>query len=147
MSDDEVLYTVNGEEHCDEDLALAELLSAEIIFANCRPYVHSWKDRGEEPDGRTVVLFVNCNDLFAWACADAEDLPLEEVPTLYKAWKAEGRWGVEKWCCRRRNQRPQPPVERQMREAGVWDAEMEALPPNTQDAEVQSAFRALKEDR
>lgn len=137
-------YDDKGEEHCDDSFALAELLKAEVVFPNQRSYAHKrngvWPDK---PDGSTIVLYAGCNDVFAWACADAEDLPLAEVRRLYKLWTAHGGAGVDKWACLRRRQKPQPPVEQSMRKAGVWDAEMDALPSNTQDAEVQAVFAAV----
>ena len=36
-----------------------------------------------------------------------------------------------RWCCLRRNMRPQPPVLRSMQAAGVWDDALEALPPRS----------------
>lgn len=69
-----------------------------------------------------------CNDVFAWGCADVEELPYSEIMPLWRAWKADKVWGTAKWCCRQRNMKPQQPVIRRMKEAGVWDEAMEALP-------------------
>jgi hypothetical protein len=60
--------------------------------------------------------------------------------------KKEPRWGAAKWCAIRRDQKPQPPVIRRMKEDGVWDDVMESLGENTLDAEVQAAFRAIVKD-
>jgi hypothetical protein len=57
--------------------ALSQLLSEEILFANYREITLDGKKCGY-----TCVLFVNCNDIFAWGCADAEDIPDEEIQTL-----------------------------------------------------------------
>jgi len=129
----------NGVEHCDIEAALAILLREEVLFANARRY---WSPEWEaDPDnpgkmrdsgrgemaGPTIVLFVNCNDVFGWGCADAEPLPYDEVGNLYRAWSS-GPWGVARWCCLRRRQRPQERVEASMRQAGVWDEAVEALP-------------------
>ena len=81
------------------------------------------------PSNQSLAVFVNCNDLFAWGCADAEPLPLSEVAALWRAWKADPVYGSSKWACLRRGQRPQGPVERRWREHGTWGPEMEALPP------------------
>jgi len=75
-----------------------------------------------------------CSDIFAWGCADAECVTDEELPDLYAAWKADNKWGAAKWCCLKRNQKPQAPVERDMRADGAWDEAMEALPENRYDA-------------
>jgi hypothetical protein len=86
---------------------------------------------------------VNCNDIFAWGAADAEALPHDEIGKLFRMWHADKTWGTAKWCAMQRNQQPQPPVIERMKQAGCWDEAMEALPPNTMDAEVQAAFRSI----
>jgi hypothetical protein len=127
-----VFTLFEGEEICDEELALAELLAAGVLFWNT----------GRFDEEETVVLFVNCNDLFAWGCADAEPFTSDEIPDLYRAWKS-GPWGVDKWCGRRRNQEPQEPVVKRMKAEGVWDAAMEALGTNTLDAETRAHIAAV----
>ena len=73
----------------DEDQMLAELLQAGVLFMNTRKYLGY---RGEGlPVGETTVLFVLANDVFAWGCADAEDIPDKELPTLYRMWKSGRR--------------------------------------------------------
>ena len=104
----------DGAEHCDVEAALAILLREEVLFASA----------GSEA---AIVLSVNCNDVFGWRCADAEPLPYDEVGNLYRAWSS-GPWGVARWCCLRRRQRPQARVEARMRQAGAWDEAVEALP-------------------
>ena len=78
------------------------------------------------PDKTPLSIWVNCNDLFAWACADAEPLPLSELPAVYAEWKATG--DLTTWACKRRGLRPQAPIEKRMRERGEWNDELEALP-------------------
>ena len=38
-----------------------------------------WRTDGEYAP---ITFFVNCNDVFAWACADAEDITPESLPIL-----------------------------------------------------------------
>lgn len=140
-SDNEVFFkiyegTPEEKECCNEELALSILLKEGVLFSNT-----GYFGDGDEKE-KTVVLFVNCNDLFAWGCADAECVKHSEIGGLYRAWEADKKWGVDKWCAKRRCQKPQPPVIRAMKKDGVWDAEMEALADNWQDAETQAAFRA-----
>lgn len=100
----------------EEDM-VAELLQNNILFiSGCK---------------ESLTLFVGCNDLFAWESVDGEDIKYSEVEELYKIWRRDKVWGVEKWCCKKRNQRPQIPVEKKMREDKVWDDVMEGLPLNT----------------
>lgn len=137
-TDTGVFFLVNGEECCNEELALSRLLAAGVLFCNT-----GYFGDGEQRES-TVVLFVNCNDLFAWASADAEAFTCTDIASLYRAWASDKQWGVCKWCCRQRNQRPQTPVEAAMRKAGVWDEGMEALPANVQDGVIRALFALVK---
>jgi len=128
MNDDEELFfNINGKEYCNEERILSILLKNEILFCNSRHYSFG-KDRKSE--GETLVLFVICNDIFCWACADAEDITTNEIPVLYRMWEKDKVWGPIKWCCLKRNEKPQQPVEDSMKENGVWDDVMEKLPEN-----------------
>lgn len=105
-------------DHDNEHLMLAVLLGKEIVY-----YVNG-------------KLWVLCNDMFAWACADQEELPLtfDAITELWQMWYADQKWGDVKWCCVRRNEQPQEPVIGMMKKAGSWDDVMEALPENKYDA-------------
>jgi hypothetical protein len=82
-------------------------------------------------------LYVNCNDIFAWGCSDAEQLPLDEISNLYKLWLENKMWGAAKWCCFKRNEKPQNPVEKEMKAANVWDNQIEKLPNNYYDTKLK----------
>ena len=131
-----IFYTIDGKEYCNEELALSILLKDDILFCNDRQYVE-FKDptiiRGE-----TIVLFVLCNDIFAWGLADGEDLPLGEVGNLYRMYEQDPKWGTAKWCCFRRKEKPQYPVAEAMKRDGSWDNEMEKLSENHYDAYCKS---------
>lgn len=81
-----------------------------------------------------VKLLVNCNDLFWWACADVEEVILDEFASLYDyCYDEQGNeknqgWGHSIWACLHREMRPQHPMEDMMKEIGVWTSELEALP-------------------
>ena len=124
--EDRPFFDIDGVEHCDEEAALSTLLREEKLFCNGRDYL----DIDGSSAGETTVLFVLCNDLFVWGSADAESLPHDEIGNLYKAWEQDKAWGTDKWCCIRRNMKPQKPIEKAMKRAGVWDSVMEALPEN-----------------
>lgn len=57
------------------------------------------------------TFYLNCNDLFAWACADAEEITLEDIPALKKAEKdchaIDFYDSISLFCCRKRKMRPQ----------------------------------------
>ncbi len=97
--------------------ALAHLLLNDVIHLNSR---HWMKDLPDDVRNATA-LFVGCNDVFAWACSDAEELPYHEIENLYAMWRKDPMWGPAVWCIIRRKQMPQKPVERDIRAAGIWD--------------------------
>ena len=60
---------------------------------------------GDEPE-----LFINCNDLFFWACSDAEEFDfLLDLSDLKKALEESPEHGDILWVCRKRKMRPQKP--------------------------------------
>jgi hypothetical protein len=111
----------------NEHLMLAVLLANERVF-----YLND-------------KLWVFCSDMFAWACADLEELPLtsKDITELWQMWYADQKWGDIKWCCIRRNEQPQNPVIEMMKEAGSWDDVMEGLRENQYDA----SWRKYREEQ
>jgi len=122
---DDVLYEFNGEEKCIEEKAIAYLLNADVLFVCAQEWIAPYDDIEN-----TIAIAVNCNDVFAWACADDECLPLDQIIPLYKAHIKDPRWGSDIWCCFRRNLQPQCPVIDGMKKDGVWTDDLEALPVN-----------------
>jgi hypothetical protein len=80
-----------------------------------------------------IHLSVNCNDLFYWACADSEDINIDEIPSLVAAIQEHESLGALKWCCLHRKQQPQAPIIKEFKEAGIWSEELEALPKDSDD--------------
>ena len=120
----------NTHEGCVETTILAKLLVDGVLFVgdfNSGPFFENNK---VQPKDITACVWVNCNDLFAWACADCEPITMRELPELYKFYKADPKWGTTKWCCRKRNLQPQRPVIESMKKDGVWDEMMENLEKN-----------------
>lgn len=113
----------------DHSRMVAELLMNEVLFVNSRPYVSNPWDEEDNYSikGPTLVLFVICNDIFAWACASAECVSMEELPSLYEEWRADRTWGAAVWCIKKRKQMPQPPVLRELKASGAWTEEIEKL--------------------
>lgn len=111
---------------------LARLLKKGYLFCNTRETVFMGK-----PAGTIIVLYVLCNDLFYWGCADAENITHREIDDLYKMAfnKKYKGWGCDIWCCKKRNMKPQQPVIEKMKSDGVWDDELENLPKNDGDNE------------
>lgn len=53
-------------------------------------------------------FFINCNDVFFWACADAEKVTKADVPLLAQCWLLAGAIdGDMLYCARKRKLRPQ----------------------------------------
>lgn len=85
-------------------------------------------------DGSLKVT-VNCNDVFAWACADCEDIASEEeLQDLYDASAADRNWGMLKWVCKKRGEKPQRGWIVIMKHQRSWDETMESLRENRYDA-------------
>jgi len=122
--DKEFFYTSQGKEYVKESKVLSYLLDQHILFANTRKYLEL---DGEEMPA-TIVLFLNCNDLFGWGVADAENITCAELGDIYKACFEPD--GLDKWVCIRRNMKPQRAVIENMKKAGTWDEAMENLPEN-----------------
>lgn len=127
--------TVNQKQiYFEDDEALARLLVEEVI------YLRSDKER------KTFNFRVVCSDVFAWACSDVEPLEYHELQELYDMWLKDKTWGSAKWCCIKRNQKPQEPVIEAMKKHGSWDDQMESLGENTMDKEVQALFAWAKQN-
>ena len=64
---------------------------------------------------------VNCNDLWSWGSADLEEIPYNEIENCY-------RLGPITWACVRRNMKPFPQCEEQMKVNNTWDVRLNSLP-------------------
>jgi hypothetical protein len=109
------------------EFKLAHLLINTVIFCN-----NGWfyKDKGEPWKEDAVSLHVNCNDVFAWGCADSEDITSTEIHDLYKMWRRDPSWGPAVWCMMKRKLMPQKPVEKMIRDAKIWDLDSLGLEKN-----------------
>lgn len=124
MSDEKIKITVY-KKWLDEDKdeiehKLAYLILENVIFCN-----NGW---WYEKEGKTwpqdaITMHVNCNDIFAWGCADAEDITYKEIHELCKMYRKDPNMGAAAWCIKKRKQMPQAPVEKMFRNAGIWDLE------------------------
>lgn len=101
----------------EEEGALAILLLNEVIFLNTYHWEKSWPEEAKN----TIYLGVDCSDVFAWGCSDSEAAHYKDIETLYRMWKKDTRWGAAIWCMIQRKQMPQSPVEKKIREEGLWD--------------------------
>jgi len=118
---------------------ISNILSINDGFAD--PYAGLWEHIWWRTDGEyaPVTFFVNCNDLFYWACADGEKITAENFGQikqavddvaaalgvcdprnrakrpvgsdghLYDAWRTVGSHAADLFCARVRQMRPQRP--------------------------------------
>jgi hypothetical protein len=129
----EQLPTLRKEEF-QEHLALAYLLYHEIVFLNSFWW---YKDN---PLKESISINVNCSDVFAWGCADAEELDYKDLEELYNMVRKDPANGSIVWCCIKRNELPQKPVLERILENDIWDIMNLGLKPNSYDYYCSVAF-------
>lgn len=153
---------VEHPEWCSEELMLAQLLIDDVIFLNSVHWMFDFYEQtgekqengfpkyklkdGIDKKNDSFCGFVCCNDIFAWACSDGENISNHELRDLYEMHMKNPSWGSAIWCIIKRNQMPQKPVLDDMKQAGVWDLfEMDKrhIGENYQDEQVQQAFRQM----
>lgn len=100
------------------EYAIGEMLMEDVIFTNT-------------DKNNNLILLVNINDIFAWACADCEQIEYgEEILDLYSLWKQYDYYGIVIWASYKRKMLPQDPIVNDMKKNGIWDNSMEKLEPN-----------------
>lgn len=75
------------------------------------------KPENLKPEDKGFKFFVLCSDLFEWGCADSEEITMENLPLLEKAYQLEkeatgikrGIYATTLFCCMSRKMRPQKP--------------------------------------
>ncbi len=137
--------------------ALACLLLDDVVFLNSfwsKRYDLKAKDgklatelkdipEWNQEDSELIAIYVICNDIFAWGCADAQSLPYNKLEKLYEMWRKDKVWGTAVWCCIQRNEMPQRPVAEEIRKAGIWD--LDAL--NLEENGYDKAWKERKEKK
>jgi hypothetical protein len=105
------------EEVFEEAPALALLLINEVVHLNS----HHWMDSWPKDARATIYMGVDCSDVFAWGCSDSEDATHADIESVYRHWLKDPTWGGAVWSMIKRRQMPQRPVEKRIRDAGIWD--------------------------
>ncbi len=106
---------------------ICELLEAKILLCNFLRYSYHSND----VSGKTICLFVNCHDLFTFGSENSEEVDSEdELHKLYKSWKEDKGYGVDIWCCHKRDLQPQSIIKDIWKKNGVWNDELEKLRVN-----------------
>jgi len=117
-------------DECKEDLALAELLSNDVVFLN---------NIDVNKKEYTTCVYVICSDFFDLACADAECVTSNdyeepsEIIDLYRFFIKDNIWGGSKWVAKKRNLQPHHYIKKKMLEYGVWEDWLDELTPRTKE--------------
>ena len=138
MVHNKFIFEVDGKEYPKETSIVIKLLQDDVLFV-----MGSGQFFDAPDDKQPAALYVNCNDLFEWACADCEPLPVNELLPIIKMHLADPKWGTVKWSCIRRNLQPQLPIVERMKNDGAWDDAMESLPKNSPTVERLAAGPAF----
>lgn len=109
------VYEQDGEtiREFEEERALAYLLAKGIVFVSDK-----WQS---STASYLISLYVDCSDVFAWGFAEGEELPFEEIETLYKYVKNDPKDGSYIWCIIQRKMMPQKPVQDAITQNGIWN--------------------------
>jgi len=108
------------EEMYEEPGMLAVLIANGWIGMNKHWWEKDWPEKAREQ----FCIFLNMNDMFAWGCADAEDITYDELKDVYMHFEKNPEWGPVIWVSKKRRQLPQQPVIDMMIKGGV---DIEAL--------------------
>ena len=103
----------------EQQAQVIELLRAEVL--------------GLRITGKDVRLWVVMNDTFGYACADGEDVPLDQLSSVSRMWSEHGHDGLTAWAARQRGEQP-------LREllTDKYATAVAALGPNTHSPTGQS---------
>jgi len=120
----------------NEEAMISKLLDDLILFPNTRKYICI----SGAPKKDTIVLFVNCNDVFAWGCGDAEPITLDEIVDLFRLYELNPHCAVVQWVCVKRNEKPQAPIIKFLKEKNRWNDILENLPENQYDKLMKEKY-------
>ena len=112
-----VKWLYKGKEEFNTGAALTVLLLQQKVFVNARWYEDKWPEDAK----KMISINVLCNDVFEWACADAEGLQYNELKDLFDHYEKDPQWGTAIWCIKKRGGLPQKPVYDAIQAAGIWD--------------------------
>lgn len=110
----------------EEQPAIALMLINEVIFLNDHWWEKDWPEKAKQ----IPSLNVNCNDVFYWGCADAEEMMYDEIQDVYDHYIKDPGWGTAVWCIKKRNLMPQKPVYDMIQKEGIWNLDEMNLEPN-----------------
>ncbi len=115
---------VRGKKEPNIDAMISKLIDTGTIFIRSNDNV--------------IQIFVYCSDVFAWGYSDCQKIKYEEIPDLFSRHEKNPNL-IYEWVCIARNEKPQEPMIKWLKETDAWTPTMEALPDNLYD-------KLLKED-
>lgn len=93
-------------------------------------------DKDEEADEDTDYdyrFLLNMNDTFFWGCADSENVPPEELPSVLRLFRRYGYMGLNYWVVKERGMKwtdiQFPSIQRQIQFIQAEEDIIAALPP------------------
>jgi len=116
----------NGKEEFEPEKALAVLLLEDKIILNN----NWWMDEWTEEQKKQFSINLDCSDVFAWGCSDAESLVFSELNDVFNHYEKDNDWGTQVWCIKKRNMLPQKPVFDTIQKEGAWDLTKMGLDKN-----------------
>lgn len=129
LSEYDFTCVIDDEIHYYHEHIVGWLLLSNRAFLNNSIIDKQFWEEDDEPM-ETSIIFISCNDVFAWACADGEPATCDDIEKLYVELRKDEQWGDVVWVCKKRNQKPQSPIIKDMKKDGVWTKEMEELRDN-----------------
>lgn len=79
----------------------------------CAREVASYYMRADVNRGQPTLCAI-VSDTFSYACADAEDIPLADIATVYGLWQEYGYDGIIKYVWDKRGTPPLPEIRAKM---------------------------------
>lgn len=110
----------------EQEAALAYLIASDKVFINN----HWWDEELTEKQKQLISINVNCNDVFMWGCADAEEMFYKDIKSVWWHHKVDPEWGTDVWCIKKRGMMPQKPVYESIQLAGIWNLDEMGLDKN-----------------
>lgn len=66
-----------------------------------------------------ISMYLNVNDTFYYASADAEDVLISDIPKIYELWKKYDHHGITAWVALKRNMDPLDELKTEKYDAAI----------------------------
>jgi len=106
LPDDRIYTKIMGEQELESQVAI--LLLADVVFLSSN-------------QNGSVHINCLCNDIFGYACADAEEVLYSEINDLFEHYMKDEFDGPIIWCIKKRKVMPIQPVAEAIQKSKIWD--------------------------